>query len=139
MPDIKGNDRAIELILRVSKIIAVVGHSEKPTRASYRVANFLRSIGYKVYPVNPKVAAIDGQICYPSLEEIPESVDIVNVFRHSDYLPEIVDSAIAIGARTLWTQLGIYHEGAAKRAIDAGLNVITDVCIQIEYQRLRIE
>lgn len=138
MPDIGGNDRAIELILRVSKIIAVVGHSEKPTRASYRVAQFLRSVGYKVYPVNPTVATIDTQICYPSLEAIPEPVDIVNVFRHPDYLPEIVDSAIAINARTLWTQLGISHEGAKQRAIDAGLNVIMDACIQIEYQRLQL-
>jgi uncharacterized protein len=143
MPNIKGNDQAttegaplaIELILRVSKIIAVVGHSEKPARASYQVAKFLRSVGYTVYPVNPLITTIDGQPCYPSLEAIPEPVDIVNVFRHSDYLPEIVASAIAIHAGTLWTQLGIHHPQAEETAIAAGLNVITDACIQIEYQR----
>ncbi len=136
MPDIKGKDGAIGLILRVSKIIAVVGHSEKPNRPSYQVAKFLESVGYKVYPVNPTVAAIDGRPCYPTLEAVPEPVDIVNVFRHPDYLSEIVDSAIAIKARTLWTQLGIYNAAARNKAIDAGLNVIMDACIQIEYQRL---
>jgi len=82
------------------------------------------------------VKQIDGQSCYPSLEAIPEPVDIVNVFRHPDYLPEIVESAIAIQAATLWTQLKIYHPVAEKKAIEAGLNVIMDACIQIEYQRL---
>jgi predicted CoA-binding protein len=93
-------------------------------------------VGYRVYPVNPLVQQIDGQSCYPSLEAIPEPVDIVNVFRHPDYLPEIVESAIAIQAATLWTQLKIYHPVAEKKAIEAGLNVIMDACIQIEYQRL---
>jgi uncharacterized protein len=136
MPNIKGDDGAIKTILGNSKIIAVVGHSEKPIRASYQVAKFLQAVGYKVYPVNPSVQQIDGQPCYSSLEAIPEPVDIVNVFRHPDYLPEIVASAIAIHAATLWTQLGIYHAQAEKKALEAGLNVIMDACIQIEYQRL---
>lgn len=136
MANIKGDDGAIKTILGNSKIIAVVGHSEKPSRASYQVAKFLQGVGYKVYPVNPIVQQIDSQPCYPSLEAIPEPIDIVNVFRHPDYLPEIVESAIAVQAATLWTQLGIYHPVAEKKAIEAGLNVIMDACIQIEYQRL---
>lgn len=136
MPNIKGDDGALKTIFSNSKIIAVVGHSEKSSRASYQVAKFLQAVGYRVYPVNPMVQQIDGQSCYPSLEAIPEPVDIVNVFRHPDYLPEIVESAIAVRAATLWTQLKIYHPVAEKKAIEAGLNVIMDACIQIEYQRL---
>jgi uncharacterized protein len=99
MPNIKGNDRAIELILRVSKIIAVVGHSEKPARASYQVAKFLRSVGYTVYPVNPLITTIDGQPCYPSLAAIPEPVDIVNVFRHRNPRRE-AHVLLAVGGTT---------------------------------------
>lgn len=138
MPNLKGDDRAVGDVLTQAKIIAVVGHSDKPERTSYRIAQFLREVGYKVYPVNPMIREIDAQPSYASLKELPESVDIVNVFRRSEYLPEIVDEAIATNAKTIWTQLGIYDEQSAQKALDAGLNVVMDACIKIEYLRLNI-
>ncbi|MEH2229126.1 MAG: CoA-binding protein [Nostoc sp.] len=92
----------------------------------------------QVYAVNPLIQEIDGQPSYPALQELPEPVDIVNVFRRSEYLPEIVDEAISINAKTVWTQLGIWHQPSAQKAIDAGLNVVMDACIKIEYLRLRV-
>ncbi len=101
MPNLKEDDNAMRDVLTNSKVIAVVGHSDKPDRTSYRIAQFLRQVGYKVYPVNPMVSEIDGQPSYASLKVIPETVDIVNVFRRSEYLPEIVDEAIAVNAKTV--------------------------------------
>lgn len=121
-----------------AKAIAVVGHSDKPDRTSYRIAQFLRQVGYNVYPVNPMVGEIDGQPSYASLKELPDSVDLVNVFRRSEYLPEIVDEAIAINAKTIWAQSGVYDEHSAQKALDAGLNVVMDACIKVEYFRLNI-
>ena len=138
MPLLKGNDRIIRDLLTHAKIIAVVGHSEKHERTSYQIAQFLQSMGYTIYPVNPTIKEIDGQPSYSSLQEIPEAVDIVNVFRRSEYLSEIVDQAIAINAQTVWTQLGVVNERAAKKALDAGLNVVMDACIKVEYLRLGI-
>ncbi|TBR56607.1 CoA-binding protein, partial [Westiellopsis prolifica IICB1] len=96
MPLLKRNDSAMRDVLTHAKVIAVVGHSDKPERTSYQIAQFLRSVGYTVYPVNPTVKEIDCQPSYSSLQEIPGSVDIVNIFRRSEYLSEIVDEAIAI-------------------------------------------
>ncbi|MDJ0705401.1 MAG: CoA-binding protein [Leptolyngbyaceae cyanobacterium MO_188.B28] len=136
MPNLKGDDIALRQILTEAKQIAVVGHSAKPMRPSYQIAQFLRRQGYQVYPVNPGLKAIEGRPCYPSLQAAPQPIDIVNVFRRSEYLPEIVEAAIAIRAKTLWTQLDIVDQTAAQRAIDAGLNVIMDACIKLEYLRL---
>ncbi|MFQ4142108.1 CoA-binding protein [Chlorogloeopsis sp. ULAP02] len=138
MPLLKDNDHAMREVLAQSKVIAVVGHSDKPERTSYQIAQFLRSVGYTVYPVNPTVKEIDGQISYSSLKEIPETIDIVNVFRRSEYLDTIVDEAIAINTKTVWVQLGIYNQQAAQKALDAGLNVIMDACIKVEHLRLGI-
>lgn len=107
MVDLNGDDRAMAAVLGQSRAIAVVGHSDKPHRTSYQIAQFLKRQGYRVYPVNPVVAEIDGEPCYPCLETVPEAIDIVNVFRRSQYLPEIVDEAIAAGAKTVWGQLGV--------------------------------
>jgi predicted CoA-binding protein len=134
----RNDDNFVREILTHAQVIAVVGHSEKAERDSYRVAQFLRTAGYRVYPVNPNVKKINGQLSYPTLKEIPEPVDIVNVFRRSEYLSEIVDEAIAINAKTLWAQLGIFDRQAAQKAVDAGLKVIMDACIQLEYLRLKI-
>jgi uncharacterized protein len=130
------DDSSIRDILTNAKIVAVVGHSDKPTRTSYQIARFLRSVGYRVYPVNPAVESINGQPSYSTLKDIPEKVDIVNVFRRSEHLSEIVDEAIAIGAKTVWAQLGVSDRNAAQKAIDAGINMIMDSCIKIEYVRL---
>jgi uncharacterized protein len=136
MPFNKPNDSAIRDVLTSAKVIAVVGHSDKPSRTSYQIAQFLRKVGYIVCPVNPQVQEIDGQPSYPSLKEVPSHIDIVNVFRRSEYLSEIVTEAIAINANTIWAQLGISDEAVAQKALDAGMNLVMDACIKIEYLRL---
>jgi len=136
MVNLNINDPLKRDILKNSHIIAMVGHSDKPDRTSYQIAQFLREVGYKVYPVNPIVKEIDGHASYPTLKDIPEPVDIVNVFRRSEYLPEIVEAAIAIQAKTIWTQLGVRDWQSANKVLDAGLNLAMDVCIKVEYLRL---
>ncbi|GAB4173796.1 MAG: CoA-binding protein [Coleofasciculaceae cyanobacterium] len=138
MPNLNGDDNAIRDVLIHAKVIAVVGHSDKPERTSYRIAQFLREAGYTVYPVNPMVSQIDAQPSYASLKDLPERVDIVNVFRRSEYLPEIVEDAIAVNAKTVWAQLGIYDKLSVQKALDAGLNVVMDACIKVEYLRLNV-
>jgi predicted CoA-binding protein len=138
MSNLKEDDNAMRDVLINAKVIAVVGHSDKPERTSYRIAQFLRGVGYKVYPVNPVVSEIDGQPCYSSLKDVPEPVDIVNVFRRSEYLSAIVDEAIAVNAKTVWAQLGVSDELSAQKALDAGLNIVMDACIKVEYRRLRV-
>lgn len=124
-----------ELLAR-SKVIAVVGHSDKPHRTSYRIGQYLREAGYKVYPVNPTVTEIDGDISYPNLAAVPEPIDIVDVFRRSEYLAEIVDEAIAVGAKAIWTQLGVVDKDAARRAEEAGLDVVMDRCIMVDHRQI---
>ena len=136
MVNLNRNDRLKRDILKNSQIIAVVGHSEKPERTSYQIAQFLRKVGYKVYSVNPIVKEIDSLPTYATLQDIPESVDIVNIFRRSEYLPEIVEAAIAIRTKTIWTQLGVKDWQSANKALDAGLNLAMDICIKVEYLRL---
>ncbi|WP_041698564.1 CoA-binding protein [Thalassoporum mexicanum] len=133
------DDKKIQQILTEAKTIALVGYSPKPARPSYQIGRFLKQAGYKVYPVNPIIKEIDGEQCYRSLREVPKPIDIVNVFRRSEFLPEIIEQAIAINAKTIWAQLDIYDQAAAERAIAAGLNVIMDSCIKIEYLRLGIK
>jgi len=137
MPNLKEDDNVMRDVLTNAKVIAVVGHSDKPERISYRIAQFLQEIGYNVYPVNPLVNEIDGQPSYSSLKDVPEPIDIVNVFRRLEYLSAIVDEAIAVNARTVWAQLGVYDQQSAQKALDAGLNIVMDACIKVEYLRLR--
>ncbi|MBW4621795.1 MAG: CoA-binding protein [Cyanosarcina radialis HA8281-LM2] len=137
MSIVKLDDTALRDILTNTKVIAVVGHSDKPERTSYQIAQFLRRVGYTVIPVNPAVKEIDGEPSYTSLAEVPLPVDLVNIFRRSEYLREIVEQAIAIDVKTIWAQLGINHESAAQQALAAGMNVVMDACIKIEYQRLK--
>ncbi|GJD19702.1 CoA-binding [Rivularia sp. IAM M-261] len=138
MTYLKLDDSTIRNILIETKTIAVVGHSDKPERTSYQIAQFLRSCGYKVIAVNPMVNEIDGQPSYPTLNDVSLSVDLVNVFRRAEFLPEIVDDAVAINAKTIWTQLGIYNEISAQKALQEQLNVVMNACIKVEYQRLNI-
>ncbi|MEH2170107.1 MAG: CoA-binding protein [Nostoc sp.] len=138
MPNLKEDDNVLREVLIQAKTIAVVGHSDKRERTSYQIAQFLRQKGYTVYAVNPLIKEIDGQPSYAALQELPKLVDIVNVFRRSEYLPKILDEAISITAKTVWTQLGIWHQPSAQKAIDAGLNMVMDACIKIEYLRLRV-
>ncbi|MDE5076006.1 MAG: CoA-binding protein [Trichodesmium sp. St5_bin2_1] len=136
MVNLNRNDRLKRDILKNSQIIAVVDHSERPERTSYQIAQFLRKVGYKVYPVNPKVKQIGSQPTYATLQNIPEPVDIINVFWHSESLAEIVEAAIAIKTQTIWTQLGVRDWQSANKALDAGLNLAMDICIKVEYLRL---
>ena len=101
MPNLQENDLLMRQVLTQTQVIAVVGHSDKPHRTSYQIAQFLRQVGYTVYPVNPTVPEIDSQPSFASLNAIPEPIDLVNVFRRSEYLPEIVEQAIALGVPTL--------------------------------------
>ena len=123
-------------ILRENKVIAVVGLSADWYRPSYFAAKYMLEHGYRVIPVNPKYREILGQKCYASLREVPEKVDIVDVFRKSQDVGPIAEDAIAIGARVLWQQLGVKNEAAAARAGAAGLDSIMDRCVKIEHGRL---
>jgi uncharacterized protein len=126
-------------ILRNSRTIAVVGLSSRKFRPSYGVSEYLQSAGYRVIPVNPSEKEVLGEKSYATLEEIPEKVDIVNIFRRSEFVPEIVESAIRIGARGVWMQEGVIHSEAAERARRAGLFVIMDSCILKEHiKRFRL-
>ncbi|ALG27829.1 CoA-binding protein [Glutamicibacter halophytocola] len=123
-------------ILRETKSIAIVGASNKPSRASYFVATYLLSSSkYKVYFINPVLDEILGQPVYKSLADLPEAPDLVEVFRKHDDLPSVLDEALAVGAKTLWLQLGSWHEDVARRAEAAGMNVVMDRCVKIEHAR----
>lgn len=126
-------------ILKSSRTVAVVGLSSRKYRPSYGVTEYLKSAGYRIIPVNPKESEVLGEKSYSRLEDIPERVDIVNVFRRSEYVPEIAESAIRIGARAIWMQEGVIHHEAAERARRAGLLVFMDSCILKEHvKRFRL-
>lgn len=115
------------------KTIAVVGLSSDPARPSYGVARYLQRQGYRIIPVNPNEQKVLGEQAYPSLREVPVPVDVVDVFRRPDAVPEIVEDAIAIGAPVLWLQQGVIHPQAAARAQAAGLAVVMDRCMKVEH------
>lgn len=123
-------------ILRENRSIAVVGLSANWHRPSYFAAKYLLDHGYHVIPVNPRYEEVLGQRCYPSLSDVPEKIDVVDIFRRAEDVPPLVDEAIAVGARVVWMQLGVVHEEAAARARAAGLDVVMDRCMKIEYARL---
>lgn len=124
-------------ILKSSKTIAVVGLSSRRLRPSYGVAQYLQSVGYRIIPVNPNEREVLGEKSYARLEDVPERVDVVNIFRRSVFVPEIVESAIRIGARAVWMQERVVHAEAAERARRAGLFVIMNSCIAKEHARQR--
>ena len=126
----------IETILNY-KNIAVVGISDNPERPSYDVASFLEEHGYNIIPVNPTLTEWKGKKCYPDLKSIPVKVDVVDIFRRPEAIPPIVDEAITIKAKAVWMQLGIVNEEAAAKARAAGIEVVMDKCMKIEYNRLK--
>ncbi len=131
------SDRDLDQVLRTSRTIAVVGLSANPGRDSYSVSRYMQQQGYTIIPVNPTVAEVLGVQSVAELEQIGRPVDIVNVFRRAEHVPAIVEAAIRTGAKAVWTQLGIVHEEAARRAAEAGLIVVMDRCLLIEHRRFR--
>lgn len=130
------DEEAINRLLKEAKVIAVVGLSADEGKPSHGVAQYLKSRGYKIIPVNPSAPEVLGEKSYPALDAVPEKIDIVNVFRRPEAVPEIAAQAIEAKARVLWLQEGIVHEEAAEKARQAGLEVIMDRCIMKEHRRL---
>jgi predicted CoA-binding protein len=124
-------------LLQETKTIAVVGLSDKPIRPSYGVAQYMQNHGYKIIPVNPSCSEILGEKCYPDLKSIPFPIDMVNVFRKSEDCLPIAIEVVAIGAKSLWLQLGIINAEALAYAQEHDLSVIMDKCLKIEHMRLR--
>lgn len=129
------DDAAQRAFLADAAVIAVVGFSDDPSRTSYQIGSFLRDVGYTVYAVNPNVDSIDGEPAYASLADVPEPIDIVNVFRRSEFLAAVVDDAIAVGAKVVWAQLGVSDPAAAEKGEAAGVAVLMNNCIKVTYMR----
>jgi predicted CoA-binding protein len=122
-------------ILKTYKTMAVVGLSSNPARPSYGVTEYMQSAGYRIIPVNPNEAEVLGEKSYARLEDVPGKIEIVDVFRRAEDVPPVVESAIKIGAKVLWMQLGIENAEAAERGRAAGLIVVEDACILVEHRR----
>lgn len=129
------SDDPIRDLLGRSRVIAVVGLSSKPHRPSYGVSRYMQEAGYRIIPVNPNEREVLGEKCYARLEDIPVKVDIVDVFRRSEFVEPVVDSAIGIGAAAVWLQEGVIHDQATEKARTAGLEVVVDRCILKEHAK----
>ena len=127
------NDQITEL-LKNAKTIAVVGLSSSPMRPSYGVAAYMQTQGYKIIPVNPEINGALGEKAHPSLSEVSEPIDIVNVFRRSEFVPGVVEEAIRLKPSAIWMQEGVRHDAAAEKARKAGIFVIQDRCILKEHR-----
>jgi predicted CoA-binding protein len=127
----------IERILTNCRTIAVVGLSSKRFRASFGVSDYMQAAGYRIIPINPKETEVLGEKSYPTLEAVPEKIDLVNIFRRSEHVAPLVDSAIRLGAKAVWMQEGVEDPDAAARARAAGLDVVMDRCLLKEHARLK--
>ncbi len=123
-------------VLRTARTIAVVGLSDKPDRPSYEIASYLQKAGYRIIPVNPKIAKTLGETAYSSLRAVPERVDVVQIFRRPDAVPAVVEDAIAIGAKVVWMQPGAENEAAAARARAAVLTAVVGACMRTVHRVL---
>jgi len=132
------SEDGLRKILTTSKTIAVVGLSNNPERPSYDVASYLKDHGYRIIPVNPTIKEALGEKAYPSLKEIPERVDVVQIFRRPEEVPAIVEDAIAIGAKVVWMQPGAENEDAAAKAESAGLKAVVGACMRTVHRSLRL-
>ena len=130
------NDQMMKEILLSAKTVASVGLSSNQQKESFWIASYLKEQGYRVIPVNPTANEILGEKAYPDLSAIPEKVDVVQVFRRPEDVPPVVDEAIKIGAKAVWMQEGIVHEEAARKAREAGLQVVMDACMRATHRRL---
>jgi len=122
-------------ILEKYKRLAVVGLSGNTWRASYGVSRFMQTVGYSIIPVNPNETEVLGQKAYATLDEVPGPIEIVNIFRRSEFVPPIVDAAMRRGAKVIWMQEGVVHEESARRAREAGIEVVMDRCILKEQMK----
>lgn len=126
----------VQRVLRETRSVAIVGASANPARASHEVWTYLKSAtDYTLYLVNPTITEVEGTPVYPSLAALPEVPDLVDVFRRRDEIPHVLTDAIAVGAKTLWLQLGLRHDQVARDGAAAGLTVIQDLCLKVEYAR----
>ena len=132
------HDQKMRNILTSAKTIASVGLSSNQEKESYWIVSYLKEQGYRIIPVNPTATEILGEKVYPSLSDIPDKVDVVQIFRKPEDVPPVVDEAIKIGAKVVWMQEGIRHEVAAQKARDAGLQVVMDACMRATHRRLMI-
>lgn len=130
------NDENVRELLHKTRSIAVVGISTDPSKPSHYVAAYMQARGYRVIPVNPRYPEVLGERCYPSLQAIPGKVDMVDVFRRAEDCPAIAEQAVAIGAKSLWLQLGIVSAEAEALARQGGLQVVMDACLMVEHRRL---
>ena len=141
MLDLNVSDHEMRQILEEAQVIAMVGESNDHYYTSYQVAQYLKEMGYTVYPVNPTIDEVDGDKSYPSLKEVPEPIDIVDIFRSPEFLPEIIGQAIAVKAKVIWTQLGVVglDDTPEQNARAVGLNVVSNKCIRTEHERLGLK
>lgn len=138
MPHQNPPDESLRQLLTEAKTVALVGASSNPQRPSHEVMQKLLRVGFQVFPVNPRETEVLGQKAYPSLQDVPGPVDIVDVFRREEETPAIASEAVAIGAKTLWLQLGISNEEAARIASEGGLTVVMNACMGVAVGRLGI-
>ena len=128
--------QSLRRILSQSKTIAVVGLSARWYRPSFFAAKYLQDHGYRIIPVNPNYDEVLGEKCYPSIEAIPEVIDVVDVFQRSEAVLPVAESAVKVNAKVLWMQLGIYNQTVARLAFHAGMDIVADRCMKIEHARL---
>jgi predicted CoA-binding protein len=138
MPHRNPSDQDVKRLLSVASTIAVVGASSNPDRPSNGIMWKLKSVGYRVIPVNPNETDVLGERAYPTLFDVPERIDIVDVFRRSEFTPAIADAAVKVGAKALWLQSGVTSEDAAARATAGGLTVVMDACIGVMHSVLQV-
>ncbi len=130
------DDQMMKEILLSARTVASVGLSSNPEKESFWIVSYLQNQGYRIIPVNPGADEILGEKAYPDLESIPEKIDVVQVFRRSEDVPPVVESAIKVGAKVVWMQEGIVNEEAAQKARQAGLQVVMDACMRVTHRRL---
>ena len=131
-------DDRLRALLTEARTIAVVGLSSSPSRASHGVARYLQNHGYRIVPVNPHETEVLGERAYPSLLDVPEKIDVVDVFRRPEYTVDVAEDSVKAWAKVLWLQSGIVNEEAQRIAREGGLDVVMDACIKIEHQRLGV-
>jgi len=135
----EGEEAIIREILATARVIAVVGLSRHAWRPSNRVSGYMQAAGYRIIPVNPNEQEVFGERAYATLDEVPEKIDLVNVFRRSEFVPPVIEAAIRVGAKAVWMQEEVIHEQAARQARSAGLPVVMDRCIMQEHMRWKRE